>query len=444
MIKSKILIIAALSLISTLASPEYALTQANSGTLNCRSTSDSTPLMPAPGGGSEVSTGGVLEVGDILPQLSERLLSTLSLTGEIQDTQDFFTRTVEIAGPSNREPRTVVEFLPNPDQYLWKATLTVSPSQMFLSASDLETAYGAVAKNRKLFRTDYDPLSLVDDELGYFSRSRRADRAGRVLSSVTFSVAVSQRPSLDGQSTLPDPVINEDRAVQTYSVKIDPLSWFVTGTEKASAYSALGAYAKAYKKSEAVETLLIPCKNQNDRDCLRELSGLSGRGRFWVAVLPVFEYKSVDQFDFVNAGGRYLFAPLVEDTIETYTVTWDLKRAFKASKERISALSAVQAAADLRSPAPSIEPVGILRISRGELFYLRLRAKNGIKDLTWNVLGSTCSEAATNIPLKGITLEGDGLLSGYPENELQACEFLVSVTDAVGRSTQVICSVTPE
>jgi hypothetical protein len=410
------------------------------GTLRC--SPDSEPqAISRPESTGEEQKGGTLTVNNLLPTGAERFLGMWSLVGEIQDTPDFFATTTEIAGPPNREPRTIIEFFPNPDQYLWKATLTLSPSQFFLLPSDLEAAYSVVLKNSKLFDVTSDPLSLEDHKIEYFARRRGIDRFGRALSGLTFSAAVSERPRLEGGAPLPEPIFTKDKRAETYGFKFDPLPWFVTGSEQASAYSALGAYAKAYKRKDIAESITPLCKDQNYVKCVEEVAGFSRSKRLAIALLPIFEYKSVDQFDFINVGGRFIFSPIFDQTIETYAVTWDLKRAFKISKEKLGAVAAIQASQDISVQAPMIE-IGAkpVNLKIGELVYLKFRANGGVKDLAWSV-ESTCPGVTEGSALNGVVLEGDGLLAGYPEGEIQTCRFIVSVTDAVGRVAHVGCEV---
>lgn len=418
---------------------------AGNGIVKCSPESKPQPIgSPGDNGGGGIQEGGIIKVASLLPRGAERFLGMWNLVGEIQDTPDFFAKATEIPGPSTREPRTVIELFPNPDQYLWKATLTLNPSQLFILPSELEAAYGTVLKNGRLFNTTYDPLSLEEHEIDYFMRRRSIDRFGRLLSGFTFSAAVSERPRLEGGSPLPDPIFSRDKRVETYGLKFDPLPWFVTGSEQASAFSALGSYVKAYKQKDLAESITPLCKSQHDVRCVEEVAGLSRGRRFAIAVLPVLEYKSVDQFDFINAGGRFVFSPFFDQTIETYTATWDLKRAFKVSKERLGAIAAIQASQDLSAPAPLIEinskPINV---AVGELVYLRFRVTGGVKDLAWSVK-STCPGATEKKALQGVFLEGDGLLSGYPEEEFtKDCRFIVSATDAVGRAAHAECTVSP-
>ncbi len=158
--------------------------------------------------------------------------------------------------------------------------------------------------------------------------------------------------------------------------------------------------------------------------------------------MPVFEFKTVDQFDFVEFGGRFLRSLYLEETIETYTMTWDLNRIFDRRADRTAALDAVAAVEKLVGAPPEIKTPGERVLSPDRFLYLRLEHQGGVGGLSWKILGPSCGDdhSPKNQAFPGVYLEGR-VLVGYPAR-FSGCEFQIVVEDSVGNVDRLACEIT--
>lgn len=388
-----------------------------------------------------------LTVEQVLPDWNERFWSGLTLKLEFLDQEDFFIEKVTLPPRAPEgEDREVEVFRPNPDRYVWKSTLSFDLGKFYRSPAQLKDAYSAVYNHRDWFKRGSDPLSTERAEgplVDYFARARGEDRGARILSGVSGYVAIADRPRIQKGAPLPSEVFAEEEYDETYGIKIDPSKWFVTGEDWAAAYAATLAYARAYEKPEVLE-IPHPCSGQVDRRCLNLRARRSSAERFLSTVLPVFEFKAVDQFDFIQlGGGSFVTSDLLDDTLETYTLTWDLSRAFGGAKERIAALGALEA---LKKMQPKGKPALVwaegtrIPVTPGELLYLPFRTKGGLAPYTWSAEQKDCESGKDEL-LPGASLTDGGLLVGYPKKVPEGCQFTLRVRDAVGQTAALACSV---
>lgn len=388
-----------------------------------------------------------LEVKDLLPSPSELMGRALKFKLELLDQEDFYIEEVTLPSGRGGEERDAMVFRPNPDRYLWKTTLSLDFSKLFPSAAELKAGYEGVAAHSKWIDRSADPLSLerANGELvEYFAHARPTDRWKRFLSGISAFVAIADRPALQDGAPLPRPVLEEDDYDETYGVKVDPAKWFVDVSDWAAAYSATLAYAKAYEKPEVLR-FEHPCSEQIDRRCLDGLTSLAGPRQILAAVLPVFEVKSVDQFDFVQAGKRFISTSLQDSTLETYTLTWDLGRVVSAAEDRRAALKTLAAIEKMRDPSPlSIHWSARRTIpaAPGELLYLQFESKGGLAPHVWKVSARGCGSEKSSQVFPETAFSKSGLLAGYPAAVPAGCRFTVSVRDSVGQRSHLTCEVT--
>jgi hypothetical protein len=383
-----------------------------------------------------------LKVADLLPNAFEQLASVFKLEGEIADQPDFVWVEVELPDDqgSTFEPRV------NPNRSLWKATLSADLSKLMTTPSELKTAYETAARNREWFDLSEDPVADVHDALAYFARARSCDFWGkRLLAGFSASFSVAEQPDeLDGNNR------ELDGHVETFSVTWDPASLLVTGSDWEAAASTLRAYAQLSGRPELLGDQ-SSCKTPGSKRCLRQTSGLSGGREWFAALIPKLQFKTVDQFDYIKAGGQYFSTELSDKTIETYTITWDFGRAARLKRENAAAVRFLASASDKSGLAPpaielplavTVEGGGV-PVAPRELFYLQFETQKHGEGLRWSLMGRDCS-APTNTTgmevLPGLRLRSDGLVAGYPE-AVQPSEICVQVTDVFSRTDQVLCRI---
>lgn len=388
-----------------------------------------------------------LLVDDLLPGPAERWSRLLQVKGEFLDQEDFFVQQILLPSRREDEERLVKVFRANPDHYLWKSTVSLDFSRLVWSADELKTAYEAAANSSKWFDTAVDPLALEraqNDVVRYFARARPEDRFDRLLNSLTMFVAVADRPSLRNGTLLPDPINRQDEYDETYGVKIDTSRWFLSGSDWAKAYAATAAYARAFKRPSVLD-FPHPCSGQVNRRCLDQATTLSGLERLLDTILPVIEFKLVDQFDFVQDGARFISTDLADDSLETYTVTWDFARVFGAAKQRAEMLAALQALEKVREkgqPAIGWREGTKIPLRAGELIYLQFESQGGLSPIQWSVNPKECGGNPDFEVLPGTSLsKSTGLLSGYPSAIPEKCRFSISVADSLGQTASLACSV---
>jgi hypothetical protein len=133
-----------------------------------------------------------------------------------------------------------------------------------------------------------------------------------------------------------------------------------------------------------------------------------------MALLPKLEAKTVDQFNYFEARSQFATSPFLEESIETYTLTWSLKRAFDL------------AAVDLTFEAGA-----------RKLVYIPLMVERALGDVAWQrtVLSSdsACQVSGKAEVFPGVSIDA-GRLIGYPSSS-GVCEFALRVVDELGRSS---------
>jgi hypothetical protein len=459
-----LLVAAALPLVSVSSTAQEAPAQSvgsdphgsigASATLSCKPAADRDQRLPLP-------KPGPYRFSDIRSTFVDNFGRALKFTLEIKDTPDFLLTEFTVPDPRGGEDRTVPGFIPNPDERLTKGTAEISFSRVFSSTGDLKSLYSTVSTHKDRFDISVDPLAAEDDPVAYFMRTRGRDWVARLVSGFTISFALSERPTPDPTADIPVPVRDRiaaaDQYEEVYSVKFDPFPLFNTGSHRSEAAQALTAYATTFKPRRDVATglqIATLCASPHPH-CLGETSALYGSGRWLAALLPTFEYKTVDQFDFVQYGSRFLRPFFFDESLEVYTLTWDLSRVLDRQKERTATLDAIAAVEKLAAAPPVIAPPTSTPIVAGQAVYLKLKATAGVKPLAWSVQRSDCVGASVSdgMPFPGLGLDG-AVLAGYAQlDKLSAeaaeagdhgrgsCGFEIAVEDALGRVDRLSCAI---
>jgi len=420
-------------------------------TLTCGPAADRNERLP-------LQKPGPYRLSDIRSSFVDNLGRALKFTLEIKDTPDFLLTEFTVPDPRGGEDRTVPGFIPNPDERLVKGTVEINVSRVFPSTGDLKSLFSTVSTHKERFDLSVDPLAAEDDPVAYFMRARGRDWAARLASGLTISFALSERPTPDPTADIPEPLREQiaaaDQYEEVYSVKFDPFPLFNTGSHRSEAAQALTAYATTFKPGRDVPTglqIATLCASPHPH-CLGETAGLSQSRRWLAALLPTFEYKTVDQFDFVQYGSRFLRPFFLDESLEVYTLTWDLSRVLDRQKERTATLDAIAAVEKLSAQPPVIAQPTSTPIVAGQAVYLKLKATAGVKPLVWSVARSECPGASVSdgIPFPGLGFDG-AVLAGYAqldklsaeagERRRGSCDFEIAVEDALGRVDRLSCTL---
>ncbi|MDX1502847.1 MAG: putative Ig domain-containing protein [Thermoanaerobaculia bacterium] len=274
----------------------------------------------------------------------------------------------QVEVPSDTGDPTVRTFRFNPDDELRSYKITVNPGDWFRSAADFTAAY-TTAKSYPLYvdRSD-DPLLEKTSEreaLHFLSWSF----GKRLLAGLSATGSYTKRASLVDNTLLPAPMLRRDRYEDTLSVEFDPDRLLVYPGDLASAYDALLAHTQLAPDSgsglpadqcliragesgadgeevkvDTLDCFTKVCQQEKNGDlfaCLGALSKRKVSRRGLAGLLPKIKYEEKDQFDFLLNGGVFVPQAFLEDSLHTWTVTWDLGEALDSADHRRQALKAI-------------------------------------------------------------------------------------------------------
>lgn len=384
------------------------------------------PIAPLPGKNNGMT------ISHYQPGYFERLVGASKFTLEIKDRPDFLVGDREVT--VNGETRTVPEFIPNPDQRLRKYSLEIAFVNSVVKPADLKTLYAAARAASGSLNLSVDPVTA--DRWAYFSRNRPRDTFGRLLSGFKLTVAVSERETpmpTEPVSPRLEQLLNEiDEHEETFAIEFDPTALFRTSSDYSSAAAALDTYAKLYKPGALGLGDVSP-------------QGIRGAERFLIAALPKFKVQVVDQFDLFEFSGRFLRSALQEDSIEVYTLTWDLSRFIRSRSDELTDLGTVATLAKLAKTGLQVSAPRKTAIEEDKPVYWRLTATGGVTPVNWTLKASTCNghDVDNGVVGIGLALESSGVVGGYPKGLPHRCSFKVEAADAIGQGTRLDCSLDP-
>jgi hypothetical protein len=173
----------------------------------------------------------------------------------------------------------------------------------------------------------------------------------RFLSGLSGNVSWSERDEVQ-QGIL----VNSFSATQHYGpageIDFDPASLFITGTNWKAAVNALKDIkvdtAKFFrddgKSLEARCFVKDSTPYATAEDCVKEFT----KPRFTAfkkpgigeVLIPKFQFKVADQFDFIKNGGVLIPQPGLQRSLKNYMFTWDLKHLIPSTADRVAVLAA--------------------------------------------------------------------------------------------------------
>jgi hypothetical protein len=152
-------------------------------------------------------------------------------------------------------------------------------------------------------------------------------------------------------------------------IDFDPSSLFITGTNWQSVLTALkgvkldvqGNDVQGAEADCFVDNPGIKRPNFTAYDCAKEFAAprLDPRDKSRTGMLiaaeliPKFQFKVTDQFDFIKNGGVLVAEPGLQRSLKNYTFTWDLRHVIPSTSDRVAAFKAFKALQTKQPPGPT-------------------------------------------------------------------------------------------
>ena len=256
----------------------------------------------------------------------------------------------EQLGTATVQAGSTVQFIPNPERYLIKHSLTFAFSELFLTPTDFGNALKSFYDNRP-------PQAGESLDLKNLCKhGKRPDldclaTSGlwwhRALSGVTVTFSISERTRAMSGVILPDRPFPQGYD-KSGEIDFNPSQIFMVGSNWKNAADSLVHIQRARSGTELAESMCVPDPKHSDSKrhsddtlakCLVRAYGGSKGGwiGFLAAALPTFKFIRQTQFDFLKNGGSFIPAPFPEGALNNYAFTWDLKRLIAPTKERVAA-----------------------------------------------------------------------------------------------------------
>ncbi|HZR58310.1 MAG TPA: hypothetical protein VFA74_15655 [Terriglobales bacterium] len=265
-----------------------------------------------------------------------------------------------------------MKFIPNPEHYLLKHSLTFQFSELFVSPSDFASAL----KSFQSFNPNRTPLdlhTLCKQKSAVECLATSGAWWQRAISGVKATISISERSRVVSGIIVPDAPFPQgyDKGGE---IDFDPGQIFVTGSNWKNA-APIAKELNLSKGSTRASGLQEMCfVNQTTaliKKCMHEYAGSkSGGVGFLAAALPTFKFIRQTQFDFLKNGGLLVPAPFPESALNNYSFTWDLKHLISPTKERIAVSDAMMPPAQKQSVDPSVGTKLCVTISKGQKSYM--------------------------------------------------------------------------
>jgi hypothetical protein len=280
---------------------------------------------------------------DLLTGTAGRLARALSIKVSAAEQAD----EVLVGATDGDSPEPI--FQTNPMEHLYKVEMTLNPGRLAWGVADFKSAYALATpgKNESAYvdaAEINDPLFGIppDRKLEYLVGLEGGGLFKRYANALSLTIGRSERPRFIGSTLIPIERSKDDKTEVTFKISYDAPAVFISPEEIADALEVLESHAKLHPNVRTGAWLEPPACEYRPVKCLRLITNLPIRTSFLRAVLPTIEFQTVDQFDFVTAGGN--FFPATNDTLRTLTAVWDLKALDTAKNRRdaIKAYAAVQ------------------------------------------------------------------------------------------------------
>ena len=256
----------------------------------------------------------------------------------------------EQSGTATVQAGSTVQFIPNPERYLVKHSLTFAFSELFLTPTDFGNALKSFYDNRPPQAGKFLALEDLCGKRKSWALDCLATSGAwwhRALSGVTVTFSISERTRAMSGVILPDRPFPQGYD-KTGEIDFNPSQIFIVGSNWKSAAESLVHIKPGKSGKDLAESMCVPDPKHPDSEkhsdealarCLVREYGGSKRGGvgFLAAALPTFKFIRQTQFDFLKNGGSFIPAPFPEGALNNYAFTWDLKRLIAPTKERVAA-----------------------------------------------------------------------------------------------------------
>jgi hypothetical protein len=238
----------------------------------------------------------------------------------------------------------------NPEGYLQQQSVVFQLSELFPSTSNLSSIVTAISGNPENKQTELRLGRFCSDQLQIRCLAAGGNFWERLLSGVSGNFSLAERDEVQ------QGVLTSQSFSQHYGpageIDFDPSSLFVTGSSWKNAVAAL----KGITAGEDVFG-----QNSDERRCFMKDPGpgvtpLSTDACIKIfssprlnaatartvasALIPKFQFKAVDQYDFLKNGGVLVQVPGLQRSLKTYSLTWDIRHLIPSTADRLAVLAA--------------------------------------------------------------------------------------------------------
>jgi hypothetical protein len=281
------------------------------------------------------------------------------------------------------QPRSVLvgsgsttQIIQAPEHYLNQHSLTFDFSEVFTSPAD----FASMVKTVYADKLEADPrvakksveLDLCGQQEFIVCLAAGPSAWKRALSGFKITASLSERQGVQQGVIVPEGSFSQHYPFGG-EIDFDPAQMFITGTNWKAAIDAVAknpigpsqlySQCAMYEKGgDALGDRSIAaggrgasaqdrgrCVALFARSRIATSKPPSRRDYIVAALIPKFGYKRISNFDFVKSSGILIPAPFPESALNSFTVTWDFKRAIAATKSRLDAADAFRAS---NQPSP--------------------------------------------------------------------------------------------
>ncbi len=254
----------------------------------------------------------------------------------------------EQPGTATIQNGSAVQFIPNPEHYLVKHSLTFQFSELFPTSSDFAGALKAVSY------ANSDKVLNLRNLCGGVTALACVASSGpwwqRAISGVKIVFSLSERTRVVSSIVVPAGPFPSDYD-KAGEIDFDPTQIFNLGSNWKDAATALAEVK--HQRGDGNDCFTGEPKKDywpvHPEVCVKRYGGFKGgsRGReifvgFLAVAVPKFTYLRQTQFDFLKNGGVLTPSPFPEPALNSYTFTWDLKRRIAPAKERAAVAEAMK------------------------------------------------------------------------------------------------------
>lgn len=230
----------------------------------------------------------------------------------------------------------------NPEHYLNQHSLIFDFAELFTSPSELDALVKRIATDPANSKTKTQVMLNVCGEQVLKCLAGGGSMWKRAVSGLSITAALSERPALQQGIVQPEPPFFGHYGV-TGQITFNPANLFITGANWKAAIDA------------AQNIYIAPCEiaEMEAKVGLRKLNLWNAMFRTFV---PTFQFKRTSEFDFVKNGGTLIPAPFLESALNSYTFTWDLRKAIEPTAARLARADAASQIASYQDPLLREQP----------------------------------------------------------------------------------------